>query len=389
MAILGHAARERSLLVLCASPTPSQEQLIGAASDENLDWELLLDLADRHAITPLLYWRLNSFNPDVLPGALGAAFQKNVCRNLWLTRELLELHQLLEREGIQLMPFKGPTLALVAYGNLALRQFVDLDLLVRKSDALHARELLLANGYRSILQLSPRREQAYLDVYDEFVLSSEDGHCLVELHWAVTPSKFSIPLDTLPFWKCSESVCIGNTRVSCLGLEDLLLVLCVHGAKHCWSHLSLIADVAWLIAKRPEVNWETFLERARAIGSLRIALLGLSLANGILQAPLPEAVLRTIKNDRATKALANRVVAGFAALDDEPNSMLRAALFHMKVRERWQDRVRYFCRLATTPGVEDWQIVDFPPGLAFLYWFLRYPRLMGKYCLRPTGINEL
>src|SRR6266403_5674002 len=184
--------REAQLLVLCASPATNQEEKICAVADENLDWEFLLRLARGHAVTQLLFWRLNPASLHPLPAALEAAFQENVRHNLWLTRELLQLHQLFRCEEIRLLPFKGPTLALAAYGNLALRQFVDLDLLVPKSDALRARDLLLANGYRSNLHLSPRREQDYLDVYDEFVLSSEDGRCLVELHWATLPRKFCV-----------------------------------------------------------------------------------------------------------------------------------------------------------------------------------------------------
>ena len=75
-------------------------------------------------------------------------------------------------------------MAIAAYGNLALRQFTDLDLLVRQEDALRAREILLGNGYRTDLQLNTRWEEAYLHGYDEFVLYSPHGYPLVELHWA-------------------------------------------------------------------------------------------------------------------------------------------------------------------------------------------------------------
>ena len=286
---------ETKLLIRCASPAENQLEDIYSLADGKLNWERLLCLAATHAVTPLLYWRLKAVCPHEIPIYLEAHFQQNVRNNLRLTGELLKLQQLFKREKIPLLPFKGPTLSIAAYGNLALRQFVDLDLLVPKMHALGARELLLATGYVTNLQLSRKREEVYLRVYDEFTMSSEDGYALVEIHWSILPYKYSLPLETSPFWDRAESICLGHREVPSLCTEDLLLVLCVHGAKHCWSHLGMIADVAWLIAKRPDVQWDTLLRRARTIGSLRMVLLGLHLAASILDAPIPQSLLPSIR----------------------------------------------------------------------------------------------
>src|SRR5260370_38643204 len=91
-----------------------------------------------------------------LPASLAESFQDNTRNSVQLTAELFRLLDLFAREGIQVLPFKGPTLAMAAYGNLALRQFTDLDLLIRKEDVLRARGILLENGYRTDLQLNTR-----------------------------------------------------------------------------------------------------------------------------------------------------------------------------------------------------------------------------------------
>ena len=61
-------------------------------------------------------------------------YHSNARRNLFLVSELLKLLKLLESHGIGAIAFKGPVLALYAYGNLSLRQQLDLDILVRKRD---------------------------------------------------------------------------------------------------------------------------------------------------------------------------------------------------------------------------------------------------------------
>ena len=63
-------------------------------------------------------------------------------------------------------------------------------------------------------------------------------------------------------------------------------------------------------------------------------------------------------------------------------AIARAGSFHMRARERWSDKARYFVRLAITPGVEDWQFAELPGGLDFLYPALRVPRLLRKYWMR-------
>src|SRR5262249_25038100 len=158
---------------------------------------------------------------------------------------------------------------------------------------------------------------------DEFALRGEDGYPLVELHWALLPRYFSVSLDIAPFWKRAVRVPVGTHTAPTPGLEDTVLAVCVHAAKHCWSHLSLVSDLAWLVASNP-VEWEVVLERARALGVLRIVLLGVELANRLLQAPLPETVVRQAGADRDVQALAGEVVAAMFKLDGEAVTIVGA-----------------------------------------------------------------
>ena len=214
------------------------------------------------------------------------------------------------------------------------------------------------------------------------MLYKDDGQTLVELHWAFIPHRFSVPLQISAFWDRAVSISLAGREVPSLCTEDLLLVLCIHGAKHSWSRLSLVADVAWLIARRPYVHWDSLFQRARMIGSLRMVLLGLRLAGSILEAPLPKSVLQNIESDQAVRILAAQVTARLFSPWDQSGRIVRDGIFHMQARERWQDRARYLSRLITTPGVEDWQLVDLPSSLAFLYPILRFPRLLRKYWMR-------
>jgi hypothetical protein len=371
------------LALLCAAPSGSVRHAdrIRALSGQPLDWEFLLRFAAEHSVSPLLYWGLKANRPDSIPAALARAFQDNTGNSMALTGELLRLLELFAGKGVSVLPYKGPTLAMSAYGNLALRQFGDLDFLVRKEDALRAQEALLASGFQSGLRLSSRRRKAYLRAYDEFALTGPNGRFLVELHWAVTRRYFSVPLDIQPFWERAAAVPIGNRAVPAPCADDMLLVLCLHAAKHCWTHLSMVSDIAWLAEAR-DIGWERVLERARGLGAVRMVLLGAELGRRLLDMPLPDAVARRAAADRAVQALAGRVAERMTETPGYDYTILESVLFHMQARERWRDRLRYLARLTTATGLEDWETIDLPPALAFLYALLRFPRLAIKYCTR-------
>ena len=55
--------------------------------------------------------------------------------------------KLFEKYDIQALAFKGPTLAQNAYGDITLRQFGDLDILIRKKDRSRMVSILLNEQY--------------------------------------------------------------------------------------------------------------------------------------------------------------------------------------------------------------------------------------------------
>src|SRR5207253_975904 len=69
----------------------------------------------------------------------------------------------------------------------------------------------------------------------------------------------------------------------------LLLILCVHGANHCWLRLNWLCDVAELLRRNPALDWPALAAEAERWGCRRILTLGLLLAHDLLDAPLPPA----------------------------------------------------------------------------------------------------
>ena len=379
---------EAELLLCCARAHLDTEGItrLEALLGEDLDWGYVLRAADRHGMMPLLYWHVNGTCPEAVPGVvledLRVLFQRNATRNLFLIGELCRVLDLLKGREIPAIPFKGPLLASALYGNLALRVFDDLDILVRKRDVLRAKEILVSQGYRPSLPMTGRQERAYLDSNHEYALVHESG-ALVELQWALAPPHFSFALDPEGLWERARPATLAGTAVLTLAPEDLLLILCLHHSREGWARLEWIGGVAELIRRHPGIDWGRLLPRAERRGLLRMLYLGLSLASDVLGAPVPGAVLRKVRADRSVRALARRVRRRLFADDRARPGAFQYSpadvAFHLGMRERRRDRLRYAVRLVLSPTVGDRLALPLPAPLDFLYYPLRPFRLFGKW----------
>ncbi len=86
-------------------------------------------------------------------------------------------------------------LAEILYGNVALRQFSDLDLLIRSRDLPAVKSALAELGYHPALHLTPAAERAYLKSGYEYTFDGAHGRNLIEIKWQVLPRFYSIDFD--------------------------------------------------------------------------------------------------------------------------------------------------------------------------------------------------
>jgi hypothetical protein len=378
---------EAELLLLCAVSHMESERAdrVRALLRGNVDWAYLLRMAGRHRVMPLLYWNLNTICPDGVPkntlDELRDHFYANGQRSLILTGELLKILNLLEEREVSAIPYKGPVLATVAYGNLALREFGDLDLLVRKDDALKARKVLTSLGYSPPHRMAQAQEAAFLKYDRQFSLMRDDG-CVVELHWTVAPRAIYFVLDPEYLWKRVERVALGGGTVASFSPEDLFLILCVHGSAHQWERVGWICDIAELIRVSKNLDWERLVKRAKALKCRRMLLLGLLLANTLLDAELPESILGEARADSEVQVLAAEVNRRLFSENLGAHELFEGSArwwFHFRMMERLRDRLRYVIHRATTPTLSDWEIVEMPRVLFPCYPLLRPIRLGRKF----------
>jgi hypothetical protein len=239
----------------------------------------------------------------------------------------------------------------------------------------------MAEGYQTGSELTGSQEEAYLRSQHHFVLLRDEGRVIVELHWRIVSRHFAFSLDPQCLWKRIEPLSLEGTTVPNLATEDLLLILCAHGAKHGWSRLIWICDVAELIRAHPALNWGQVMGHARRLGGERMLLLGLRLAGDLLGARLPIEVLDRVQSDPGTLTAAARVQERLFGVDDAPSVVVEGFLLRLRLIERLPDRVRYalhFLHRRMTPNEHDRALLELPASLYPLYYLIRPVRLAGK-----------
>jgi hypothetical protein len=372
--------RELQTVVACARVSLGAEHIeqLRSLTKGGLDWERLLNVAERQGLTPLVCRHASHHLADSLPPEIHARMERllseSLRRNVYLFGELLKTIEALRAHGIEAIPYKGPSLAEEIYGNLALRESSDLDLLLRLEDALRARDVLLANGFAMRTGDGAEHAAALLRYGCDFELHRSDG-LIVELHWNIVPPYYAVGLDVHDLWERSRQQDFSGRSIRLLSPEDLLLVLCVHGGKHMWYRIAWLTDVAEMLRAYSAIDWNGFLDRARRAGILRLALLALYLANGVLGAPLPGPIQTALTADESFPSLASSVAAAIETDVEPGHHGLRGYWFRQAVRERWSDRVQIVLGHTFAPTPADWQLIPLPPGLFPLYVPLRLGRL--------------
>ncbi|MGZ3621132.1 MAG: nucleotidyltransferase domain-containing protein, partial [Candidatus Binataceae bacterium] len=348
-------------------------------------------MASMQAVVPLVYRYLTSELEDALPPAaadgLRRAFYGNSVRNLHLARELLRLTALLERGGVAPLALKGPALAMAAYGAIVLRQFTDLDLLVRKREAARAVEILGSDGY------APRAGYELADLERpgtyEIAMARAGALTDIDLHWRLIPPYFPLALDSEDLWRRAVRIEIEDAAVLTLAPTDHLLYLCAHGAKHGWQALGGICDLAELIRvcsrhsssaslPTPSIDWDELSARAERTGAHRALGLGMILAHELLDAPVPAGVLEAAQREPAI-ARAARAFIGYVRNpgDAGPGFYQRWAV-PLGVIAEPAARLRYVAARALLPSADDREFVRLPLMLYPLYYLLRPVRVALK-----------
>ncbi len=358
---------------------------------DDVDWPYLVRFAVSEKLDPLLYYSLNKTCPDDVPSIilklLEERFRNNEARNVFLIQELEGLLDLLGVEGIAAVPFKGPVIAMAAYGDIRLRRFADLDIIVRERDFRRAKDILIAHGYH--IAANPGWEAQ---------LVHPGKQIEVDVHRNITRPVLPYPMDPCWFWSRLEpfSLCRGTVTTFCP--SDMILTTCMQIVKDSRSRtplLSKICDIAGLLSARTEIDWDAFLRELRSQRVLRTGLFGLELTAKLLGVPLSPVVSQQLERKPEVSQLTARAKTCLLEPSQMPFDSWHRFYFEFRIWDRPFDRLPsrlfptllLYAKRVFLPDKHDQSLVTLPQSLRFLYFVLRPFRLICRYV--SLGIVDL
>jgi hypothetical protein len=275
-----------------------------------------------------------------------------VFSTLRMTAELFRLLELFSAADIPALIVKGPVLAMQAYGDPAMRNYSDLDFLVRQRDIRRATEALLAIGYQATVPFSAIDAGK---IPGQYLFSKPDANLLVELHNDFTLRYFPRRLTIEDFFARQILLRLDAHRVPALSVEDQLVLICVHGATHFWERLIWIADVAALVSRQAGIDWERVAASARAVRAEQLLHVGLRLATDLLHAHLPENISALVRQDSPATKLVEQILGWLPAAGHAPPGLFERITFRLRMRGNVLAAPAYLLRLSLSPTEEDWQ----------------------------------
>jgi hypothetical protein len=369
---------------VCASPVSNPGDITALVSDQPLDWDVLLNLSQLHGVEGLLAKRLKEIAFAGVPGPAREKLQARMrARNLFtlsMTAELFRIVDDFSQSQIQTALVKGPVISFLAYGDPAVRSYVDLDLILRDRDIQRATDRMRQLGFQFLL---PESAISAGKIPGEYLFRREGTQHILELHTEHTFRYYPRTMRIEDLLSRSRAVTFDGRDIPALSLEDEFVLDCVHGAKHFWERLMWVADVAALVERHPEIDWNKAKTAAAQVGATRMLHVGLRLASAVLGTKLPSALASESLADRTSESLCRQIRAWLPHAGEAPPSLPGRAAFRLRIADGILEGAGYLGRLSLSPTQDDWD-EGAEEQRSWLWDAVRRPfRLFRKY-----GSNE-
>jgi len=366
-----------------------------------LRWDALLARAAEQQVMPLVYRHLRALGFEGVPEAarleLEQAFRQNRLKNALLVQQLARVLRLLAVAGVRAIPVKGLALADSLYGNFAMRETCDLDVLVPPGQALAARRALVAHGHESPFPEWFFRHFQFRSNPDCWLWSGEARRRhLVELHWRVlehTPRAREAAAD---LWaEARPAACFGAPAWA-LSAEWEFLYVAWHASGESPVLLKWLADVHDLAVNRA-IDWEKVWQKAERFEVIDAIRNVLGIVDELFDAPVrpgasarprPPGALRVGSGlgparTRHEQEAAPRPRPGPPAFPAAREGSGTASIFPaLRLTGGPAKKLRWLARMLFVVRENDQQLMRLPRSLSVLYYALRPLRLVSHWSRR-------
>jgi hypothetical protein len=209
-------------------------ELLGrpAAPAAGVAWDDLAALAQASRLSPLAYARLAGKPgvPATIRQELKAEAQRSFVATTLLAQALGEIGVALA--GLPWLVLRGPVVGASLYGDLMLRPYGDLDILVAPGAVDRAATALRSLGFRQPRGDLPERYYRRFHLHLRLGRPGRAGPLILELHWALDHPFSLYTVDVAGVLRRRRMVQVDALQAPMPAPGDLLVTLALHTVKH-------------------------------------------------------------------------------------------------------------------------------------------------------------
>ena len=315
---------------------------------ENVDWDEVLELANKHKVEGIIYLALRkgSLASKIGNDRLNILKKNAAITGIGQSRHISGLSEVLSKineRAIPVIVLKGLVVR-EFYPQPDQRSMSDADILVHKDDVEAVKKILIDMGY---VFLEDHKASHHIALVHH-------KYPVVEVHWNLFKRDgFSSELEHYErlIWKRAIDVNVGKASVLSLAYDDLALHLCMHMAAHLAATgfgVRQLCDLVLLVEKKGhEIDWNSFIMKARMYGFEKFSLIMFLLCKELFNMEAPEGIdIKSVSNKKYVEALIDEIFeAGVHGKKEMVNQFSTQVAFNFEGKDgnaTWGAIKRYF-----------------------------------------------
>ena len=303
---------------------------------DNVEWDEVIDLADKHKVDGIIYLALRKSKliSNIGEEKISLLKQKAAITGITQSRHISGLSTVLNKineRNIPVIVLKGLVVR-EFYPQPDQRSMNDADILVHEGDVEKVKQLLIDMGY------------VYLEDHkaSHHIALVHHKYPFIELHWNLFKRDgFSNELEHYErlIWRRAIKVNVGEAEVLSLSYEDLALHLCMHMAAHLAATgfgVRQLCDLVLLVEhKGDEIDWNSFIMKARMYGFEKFGKIIFLLCNKLFNMEAPKEInIKVVNNKKYVSALLDEIFeAGVHGKKEMANQFATQVAFNFEEKD--------------------------------------------------------
>lgn len=371
--------KELKLLIYLSQDELTQENL--TVNLHEIDWGEFLDLTLKHRLVSHVL-KHATFLAEHIPIS---TYEKLIEFRLEHSKNSLNyavhairIYQKFTENEVQHCFFKGPMLSLELYQDIGFRNFGDIDILVEEKDAEKAKLILEELDFSCIypkIDLSEKQKKVNYSISHHYHFKHPIQNIHIELHWSITNPKAYSGLKTNEIILNSRKLKVSNYELNYISKTENLVYQAAHGSIHQWYRLFWLKDFSVLYKKSTGEDIKTAYELSKKLKLQKSFIQACYLAKLIYHIKLPDFL-----NQQLKLFLIKTPIKSISSTDLGQKGVkgkISFVFYRLKLKP---DFIYYFeliYRLRT--HLTDWELLNLPNALFFLYYPLRPFLLIYKF----------